>query len=142
MKVDYTIFVDLFPQELDEQVSKLHLPPHSAVRTVLSQEQAVYIGDALKHLQRWAVQLLSCKVQFRVLSNAACLAVDVLRPQTSVVVVTFRALDYMVYQLKHDRVHGRSTHRCESWFLNVERLWTYPRLLPKANCTFRHSIRS
>ena len=65
MKVDYIKLVDLFPQELDAQFSKLYLPPHNAVRIVISQNKQILSVSKLKHFQRRALQLLSCEPQSR-----------------------------------------------------------------------------
>ena len=65
MKVDYIKLVDLFPRELDAQFSKLYLPPHNAVRIVISQNKQILSVSKLKHFQRRALQLLSCDPQSR-----------------------------------------------------------------------------
>merc|ERR1712064_48411 len=65
--------VYLLPKELDEKVAKLHLPALGAELTVLTQEQADYIGVKVESpFQGSALPLLSCKVQSTVLSLAAC----------------------------------------------------------------------
>ena len=70
--------VYLFPKVPDERVAKLYFPAHGAVRTAITQEQAVYIGAKIEGTFNSEHPLLTCKAQLKVLSLTACSAVVVL----------------------------------------------------------------